>query len=300
MITVKGLHKNFKGFHALKGVDMHVRKGEIYGFIGHNGAGKSTMMNILAGLSRPARGECVVNGIDVTQITHPGDLHIGYLPEDPQFYAWMTAYETLVYLGVGAKHARMVEILDWVGLSGAAHRRVGGFSRGMKQRLGIGAAVIRDPHLLILDEPSSALDPEGRGDVLRLIAEMKGMGKTVLFSTHILSDVERVCDTVGMISGGSMVMEKTLERLQRDNIRPVLDIALPAPCPPDVIAALRGLDAVIEVSPAGNSLTVTGADEIELSKSLMQFLAGRGIAVRTFALRKNDLEDLFIQEVKLQ
>lgn len=298
MIIVKGLHKKFKGFHALKGVDMQVRRGEIYGFIGHNGAGKSTTMNILAGLSRPDQGECIVDGRDVTKIKHPGDLRIGYLPEDPRFYPWMTAYEMLKYLGGDIKRERIAELQDWVGLTNAAHRRVGGFSRGMKQRLGIAAALIRDPALLILDEPSSALDPEGRSDVLRLITEMKQMGKTVLFSTHILNDVERVCDTVGMIANGGMVMEKPLEQLQRDNIRPVFEINLAEPGDPDLITKLRGLDVVKEAAFAGTTFMVVTADETESSKSLLRFFADNGIAVRALTLRKNDLEALFIQEGK--
>ena len=229
MITVKGLQKKFKNFYALKNVDMHVKKGEIYGFIGPNGSGKTSTMNILAGLSRPAQGECTVNGLDVTKLTHPGDLKIGYLPEDPKFYPWMTAHETLDYLYGGRNTGHTGEILRWTGLLDARNRRVGGFSRGMKQRLGIGAALIRNPELLILDEPSSALDPEGRSEVLRLIKDLKGMGKTILFSTHILDDVERVCDTVGMIDAGQMMFEKPLRQLQKENTQPIFDI-IPAHC----------------------------------------------------------------------
>lgn len=298
MITVKGLQKKFKDFHALKNVDMHVQKGEIYGFIGHNGAGKSTAMNILAGLSHPTQGQCIVNGRNITEIKHPGDLHIGYLPEDPRFYPWMTAYEMLEYLSGGSNHRRIAEMLEWVGLAGSTRRRVGGFSRGMKQRLGIAAALIRNPALLILDEPSSALDPEGRSDVLRLITEMKQMGKTVLFSTHILSDVERICDTVGMIADGGMVMEKPLRELQRDNIRPVFDVVLAAPCNSDVITKLRGLNGVLEVISEGNTFTVTAVEETQASKRLIRFLSDNELAVRELALRQNDLEELFIREVR--
>lgn len=298
MITVNGLYKTFKNYQALKGLNMNVRKGEIYGFIGHNGAGKTTAMNIMAGLSHPTKGECIVNGKNIAQIKYPGDLQIGYLPENPSFYPWMTAYEILKYLGGDTKHSRITEMLEWVGLASAGDRRVGGFSRGMKQRLGIGAALIRNPSLLILDEPSSALDPEGRSDVLSLITEMKQMGKTVIFSTHILSDVERVCDTVGMIAQGNMVIEKPLDELQKNHIRSVFDITLEAPCNPDVIMKIHELDGVIEVTPTGNTLSVTAADEIQVSKSLMRFFADNDIAVRVLALRKNDLEELFIQELR--
>jgi ABC-2 type transport system ATP-binding protein len=297
MITVKGLHKKFKDFQALKGVDMHVSKGEIYGFIGHNGAGKSTVMNILAGLSHPTKGDCIVNGKNIKDIKSPGDLQIGYLPEDPRFYPWMTSYEILKYLGGNIKHSRITEILKWVGLSGAEDRRVGGFSRGMKQRLGIGAALIRNPSLLILDEPSSALDPEGRSDVLRLITEMKKMGKTVIFSTHILSDVERVCDTVGMIAEGSMVIEKPLEELQKNHIRSVFDITLDVPYNPDMITKIRELNGVIEITSNGCQLSVTTSEGASVSKALMRFFVEYDITIHMMALRKNNLEELFLTGV---
>lgn len=196
MITISGLTKKFGAFEALQGIDLHVNKGEIYGFLGQNGAGKTTTMNILAGLSRPTAGTCQVNGWDLAKVTHPGDLHIGYLPEEPSFYPWLTGRETLEYLGSrwskGPVKERVEEMLNWVGLLAAAHRRVGGYSRGMRQRLGMAAALFYDAELILLDEPSSALDPEGRSDVLNLILDLKARGKTVFLSTHILSDAERV------------------------------------------------------------------------------------------------------------
>ncbi len=301
MITSKNLHKKFKTFYALKGIDLHVKKGEIYGFIGHNGAGKSTTMNIFAGLSHPTDGNCIVNGLDIKKICHPSQLRIGYLPEDPNFYPWMSAFETLEYLGNSVLNtitrARINEMLCWVGLEQAARRRAGGFSRGMKQRLGMAAALIHDPELLILDEPSSALDPEGRSDMLSLISELKQMGKTVLFSTHILSDVERVCDTVGMIASGKMVMEKPLAELQKDSIKPIYDVSLQSPLDWQQLEKLKRVDSVKDVMIKNDILSVTVEDVCYGSKSLMRFLFENDIPVPSFALRKNNLEDIFIQEV---
>ncbi len=301
MITVRSLTKDFKSFHALKGIDLNVKNGEIYGFIGHNGAGKSTTMNILAGLSRFSGGDCTVGGRNVAKITHPSDLDIGYLPEDPRFYPWMTAYETLSYLGSNGKRAaakeRVAQMLDWVGLQSAANRRVGGFSRGMKQRLGIAAAMIHDPALLILDEPSSALDPEGRSDVLKLIRELKQMGKTVFFSTHILSDVERVCDTVGMIAAGKMVMEKPLAEIQSDHILPIYDIEPSFPLDGEILKKLRALPGVTDVQNKEGILSVTARDADEMSKRLMGFFAGENLPVRSLTLHRHALEDIFMQEV---
>lgn len=301
MITVKNLHKKFKSFHALEGIDLRVRKGEIYGFIGHNGAGKSTTMNILTGLSRPTSGYCLVNGKDVSAIHHPSELHIGYLPEEPKFYPWMTAFETLKYLGNSNAHTvakkRIDEMLGWVGLEDAANRRVGGFSRGMKQRLGIGTALIHDPELLILDEPSSALDPEGRSDVLRLIRDLKSMGKTVFFSTHILDDVERVCDTVGMLACGKIIMEKPLAKIQKDNIVPIYDVVLSKHCDQALIDHIKTIDGVTSVKAKKTKLSVTVKDVNTGSKEMMAFLSAQDVLVRSFTLRQNNLEDIFIAEV---
>ena len=301
MIEVMNLCKRFKSVQALNGISLNVRPGEIYGFIGHNGAGKSTTMNILAGLSRPDSGHCRVNGKDVTAISHPSELGIGYLPEEPRFYPWLTAKEFLTYLGRGGpdpvSRRRIEDVLNWVGLTDAANRRAGGFSRGMRQRLGIGAALLKNPDLLILDEPSSALDPEGRSEVLKLILDLKRQGKTVILSSHILSDVERVCDTVGMIAAGRMVMEKPLAAILSDVPAFVFEITLPSACSPETENQVRSIPGVIEVVRRERDLAVTVADAHAGSINLMGFFAEKSIAVEALGMRKNSLEDIFIHGV---
>ncbi len=299
MITAKNLHKYYKSFHALKGIELNVKQGEIYGFIGHNGAGKSTTMNILTGLSRPSMGECVVNGKDLRGIKNPGELCIGYLPEEPKFYPWLSARESLEYLGSAGGRSvtkvRVSQMLEWVGLKGAANRRVGGFSRGMRQRLGIGAALIHDPSLLFLDEPSSALDPEGRSDVLSLIKSLKETGKTVFFSSHILDDVERVCDRIGMLVQGRLVLEKPLGELLHENLSPAFDIELKN-ADSKLAEGLKELDCVTDAADEHNKLSVTVSDADAGSKALLKFFSDKNVPVLSFSLRKNSLEDIFIRE----
>ena len=301
MIVVNNLHKEFNTLHVLKGISLHVKKGEIYGFIGKNGAGKSTTMNILAGLSLPSDGQCIVGGKDVSKVSHPSELDIGYLPEDPKFYPWMSATEMLGYLGSSHGHrassVRVSEMLQWVGLTESARRHVGGFSRGMRQRLGIAAALMHDPALVILDEPSSALDPEGRSDVLRLITDLKHKGKTVIFSTHILSDVQRVCDTVGIIAAGKMITEKPLGEIVKENIVPIYDVELTAPAGKALEEKLKEISGVKAVEAGSDTLAVTVTDTDADAVRLMRFFAENQRSVRSFKLRKNDLEDIFIQEV---
>ena len=315
IIEINDLHKKFGEVHALQGVSLQVKRGEIYGFIGKNGAGKSTTMNIMAGLSRPHSGSCIVNGREITTVKHPGQLSIGYLPEAPTFYGWMTARESLEYLKHNGKRrvqpsivvtdgtsdqafAGIDEMLSWVGLADVADRRIGGFSRGMKQRLGLCQILMHEPELLILDEPSSALDSEGRSDILRLIRELNQMGKTIIFSTHILSDVERICHTVGMIAGGRMIMEKPLSEMLRQDIGPIFEIELARQLDEDTIRNLRENAAIEKISERDNDyLSVMVRDEDTGSMAIVNWAATNNLPLRGFTLRQVNLEELFIQEV---
>ncbi len=301
MIKVRGLNKHFGGFQALHDVSLNVEKGDIYGFIGHNGAGKSTTISILTGLAKPDSGTCIVNGMDACKIVNPSDLNIGYLPEDPRFYKWMTARETLRYLyeasGKKNNSAKINEILEWIGLEESADRKVGGFSRGMKQRLGIGAALVNDPELLFLDEPSSALDPEGRGDVLRLIKDLRNMGKTVFFSTHILNDVERICNKVGILVKGRIVKEDRLDIIQKENILPIFDIETENAISKENADKLEKLDCVKSIQIFDNRIQVLTKGSGDCGKQLYGYFSAIDTNVISFSLRKNDLEDIFLEEV---
>jgi ABC-2 type transport system ATP-binding protein len=228
-ICIEDLVKTYGKVRALDGLDLTVEPGTVFGFLGPNGAGKTTTMRILTGLARPTSGRAWVAGMDLASDGRHLATRIGYLPEEPAFYPWMTPREFLDYLGrlyglsAGERAARVNELLELVKLTEATRRRVGGFSRGMRQRLALAAALVNRPEVLFLDEPASALDPAGRKEVLDLIEGLRGQC-TVLMSTHILADVERVCDVIGIIARGKMIVQSRRETLLAQYARPVFEI----------------------------------------------------------------------------
>lgn len=230
-LRISGLTKRYRtGFRmrvvrALDGLDLRVEPGSIYGFVGPNGAGKSTTIKMLVGLIAPTAGEASIFG---RSIRDPASRNaVGYLPENPSFHDFLRPLEVLRLMGrlsgmSGAPlERRAEETLELVGLSGARDLSVRKFSKGMVQRLGLAQAILHDPPLLILDEPMSGLDPLGRRDVRDLVVELRRRGKTVFFSTHILNDVETICDRVGMVLRGRLVAEGPLSSLLDGSIRSV-------------------------------------------------------------------------------
>lgn len=216
-LRIQGLGKRFKDKTALDGVDLEVPEGSIFGFLGPNGAGKTTTIRILLGLAGATIGRAEIFGQDVATAGNDLRRQVGYLPDVPGFYPWMTAPDFLRFTGrlFGLSDDVIAErsdaLLAMAGLQGVSHK-VGGFSRGMKQRLGIAQALMNAPRLLILDEPTSALDPVGRKEVLDMINSLRGR-TTVLFSTHILADVQRVCDEVAILRDGQVVTQSPLHEL---------------------------------------------------------------------------------------
>ena len=214
MLRITGLRKHFGDKTVLDGLELTVPKNSIFGFIGQNGAGKTTTMKTVLGLLQADEGEIYVDGEKVTYGQTPTNRHIGYLPDVPEFYSFMTAPEYLHFCGqiTGMKaseiESRTKELLELVGLGNEKHR-IKGFSRGMKQRLGIAQALLNRPKLLICDEPTSALDPVGRKEILDILLAAREQ-TTVLFSTHILSDVERICSDIAFLHGGKTVIQGKL------------------------------------------------------------------------------------------
>lgn len=293
MLEIRGLCKRFGDREVLRGLDLSVPENSIFGFIGKNGAGKTTTMKMVLGLLAADAGEIFVNGERVVYGETATNRHVGYLPDVPEFYTFMTAREYLRFCGEitgmsGAEiRARSEELLRLVGLDGETHR-IKGFSRGMKQRLGIAQALLGRPKLLICDEPTSALDPTGRKEILDTLQAVR-QETTVLFSTHILSDVERIATDVAFLDGGAVTVSGKLAdvktRFRGDEY--LLETETPE--------ARDGLlSAFPTVRPAGENRLLASGEEIY---AVMGYAADRRLPLIKLERVEPTLETLFMEVI---
>jgi ABC-2 type transport system ATP-binding protein len=299
-IKVEGLVKTYGKVRALDGLDLHVEPGSIFGFLGPNGAGKSTTMRILTGLARPTSGRAWVAGVDLATDGRDLARRIGYLPEEPAFYGWMTPIEFLDHLGrlyglqAKIRSVRVKELLDLVKLGDSGKRRIAGFSRGMRQRLGMAAALVNQPEVLFLDEPASALDPAGRKEVLDLIEGLRGQC-TVLMSTHILADVERVCDVIGIMARGRLLVQAPRQELLEQVATPVFEVEAEDVKSLQAWAETgRGLPWVASIEFIGNTARVVVRDIALAKHQLLPDLLQAGLVVNRYEELKPSLEDVFL------
>lgn len=262
-VEIQDVHKTFPGHwgrggvYAVKGVSLSIPQGGVYGLIGPNGSGKSTIMKALVGLLAPDAGSCRVFGKPATAAANRRE--IGFLPENPYFYKFLTGEETVRFYGRlcglrGAElKARTQEMLELAGLTEAAHRRLGGYSKGMLQRVGLAQALVQRPRLLVLDEPTAGVDPIGSRAIRDIILNLKEQGMTVFLCSHLLEQVQEICDRVGILYRGVMIAEGTMEELTRDQSRTELTLRNPSP---ELLEQLRDVagDAFVSASPARNSL----------------------------------------------
>jgi len=286
IVKTTGLTKRYGTHTALDGVDLAVPEGSVYGLVGPNGAGKTTLLALLAGLRKPTAGELTIA---------VAKRKVALLPDTPQFDPWLTGREVVELarglMGVAADPDR---VLADAGLADAADRRVGGYSRGMLQRLGLAATIVGEPEVLLLDEPASALDPAGRREVLDLIARMRGHA-TVILSSHILGDVQEVCDTVGVLRAGRLLFQGPMANLLVGRAVPAYRIKLRPPTD-GVAAALRALPWVTGVEPDGpDTLRCNVSSLAEAESRLPGALAEAGARVVSLAPLAPDLEDVFLE-----
>ena len=280
------LTKRYGHLIAVDKVSLTVRPGEVYGFLGPNGAGKTTTLRMLLGLVRPSSGTIRLLGKGIGQSL--GD--VGALIEGPAFYPYLSGRENLRVLAryAGCPAGRIDIVLDLVDLTDRAGDRYGTYSLGMKQRLGVAAALLKDPKLLILDEPTNGLDPAGMADMRRLIRRLGAAGKTVLLSSHMLGEVQQICDRVGVVSGGRLIAESTVAELRGGaRLRVVADPIEEAAAR---VRALVGQDRV-RIEDGALELDIEAGKAAWINAELVS----AGIDVSELGVRERELEDVFLE-----
>jgi ABC-2 type transport system ATP-binding protein len=305
MIKVENLKKWYGHYEALKSISFEVEKGSVFGLIGRNGAGKTTTMNILAGLLKFDEGRIFFKEKDFKKEKNQAMKLLGYLPESPSFYNYMNSYEYLNFiggiLGIDTKNLN-TKVRELLGVSRLtnkqAKRRIGGYSRGMKQRLALAVALMNKPEVLLLDEPASALDPEGRLEMIELIEELKDENITIFLSTHILNDAERVCSKICIIDEGKILIDKDLAELKKEYIQPIFDVEFEKD-PAAQISVFENLNWVESIKTNGKILNLYVSDiEIakkQMLKELSEMSSENNIV--SYQIRKSTLEDIFIRMV---
>lgn len=282
---------------ALTGLDLQVKTNEVFGFLGHNGAGKTTTIKILVGLCRPTQGKASIMGIPITDARARNK--IGFLPENVSFHEYLTGQETIVFYGrlhglsQATSLAKAKELLAEVGLKDARHRRVREFSKGMRQRLGLAQAMVHDPDILILDEPFTGLDPVGRREMRDKIQSLKERGKTVFFSSHVLTDVELLCDRVALLSQGRLVALGELGILLNPKIVSV-----------EVVAEGVSDVALGQIKPTASHIIIEGKKTAlqvateEEAQRVKQIIEQNGGILRAMIPNRESLEDFYMRWAK--
>jgi ABC-2 type transport system ATP-binding protein len=297
VIETYDLTKTFGSTLAVDSLNLSVSKGTILGFVGANGAGKTTTIRMLLGLAKPTHGKAIVLGDDIT--TKRDYLYrTGFLPDVPSFYNWMNARVYLQFagelFGIPLKKLKLKidEVLDIVGLKGEK-KRIGAFSRGMKQRLGIAQALINEPEVIFLDEPTSALDPVGRHEVLDIIASLRGK-TTVFFSTHILPDVERIADEVAILHHGKLLIHKKLTELKDIDVIGKFELCVEGDSL-KMFERMKELTSISDLIIENNKVTGSIIDRQKAAFDITAIASDAGCGITRMVVSEPSLEDVFLK-----
>ncbi|MGM0522824.1 MAG: ATP-binding cassette domain-containing protein [Bacillota bacterium] len=298
MIHIQSLQKKFQNTEAVSSINLQLEEGQTIALLGPNGAGKTTTFRILAGLIKPTSGS-----IQFDQVAPNSDHrhYIGYLPQYPQFHSWMTGFEFLILMGElsgmtkGDAKERAELLLTRTGLVEAKHKRISGYSGGMKQRLGIAQAMIHQPKLLILDEPVSSLDPVGRRDVLNLLKTLKSE-TTILFSTHILSDAEEISDYLVVMNQGHVVEQGEVHDLEKKYQKQVIKLGVNE-YPEHFIQNLEALPYIKQVKQERHFFYLETTHVTATREAVLALVANKHLALSHFSIDKTTLEEMFLEVI---
>jgi ABC-2 type transport system ATP-binding protein len=304
-IEVRGLEKKYGEIIAVGGIDFDVGRGELFGFLGPNGAGKTTTINLLTGLARPTQGSIRIMGLDISAGAKRAQHLFGVVPDENNLYPELDGVGNLDFCGAlyglsaGERRGRVGELLEIVGLTGVARRKFGTYSRGMRRKLTIAAALVHRPRILFLDEPTTGIDVEGSRQLRQLIAELNRGGTTVFLTTHNIAEAERLCQRIAFIVGGKIVCADTVARLtEAHHGEHAVDFALEG-ADANVVAALRSAFPGVScewVPPAGMRLRSRSPLDIG---PYVRFFERRGIGVSEARKVRSSLEDVFVRVTKV-
>ncbi len=304
MIETEHLTKNYGNLTALNDLNLTIQKGDIFGFIGPNGAGKTTTMRILVTLLEPTRGKALINGLDVSKDGKKVRRLVGYMPDFMGVYDDLKVFEYLEFFAAAfgierQKRKSIVEgVLELTDLQTKRAAAVDSLSRGMQQRLGLARVLIHDPQVLILDEPASGLDPRARIEIRELLRELKRMGKTIMISSHILSELEEICDHVGIIEHGHLVFSGTLEEIRpRLGIHSKVRVKV-ASNHDKAVELLSALPQIHQVQTLGDYIAVTFHEGQDGDGIIARTLVNADLDVIAIQPERLKLDDAFLQLTK--
>ena len=296
-IEVQNISKSYGGQKALDNVSFSVKKGEIVGFLGPNGAGKSTLMKILTTFIAADEGTASVNGSDVTQDQKAVQLSVGYLPEHNPLYLDLYVREYLEFNADVYKVAkiRIEEVIQLTGLSSESHKKIGQLSKGYRQRVGLATALLHNPDVLILDEPTTGLDPNQLVEIRNVIKNV-GKDKTVFLSTHIMQEVEAICDRVIIIDHGKIVTDKKLDKLVSEEKEQIIDVEFDKPIKESLLAKLAHIKSHKNTSE--NLWELTFNTEEDMRPKIFDFAQDNGLKTLQMSLKSKNLEQIFREKTK--
>ncbi|HJX69465.1 MAG TPA: ABC transporter ATP-binding protein [Dehalococcoidia bacterium] len=300
-IEMRGLRKQYRnGVLALQNLDLEVFKGDCVGYLGPNGAGKTTTIKILANLIRPTSGNAYIYGLDVQKRPKEALCHTGFIIEVPGIYDYLTPMEMLSYLGKvrgmdkGEIEQRSKEVLETVRLSEWKDRRIGSFSTGMQRRFVIAQAILHNPEILILDEPSLGMDPEGMRDIRDIIKRLRSEGKTVFLSSHLLHEIEGLCNRVVLLDKGRVLVSDTIDALKKTSKVQRIKVEFLSPPTAEQIAAIRSMESVKDVSVVNAEAKLDFDGEKATSSQILTRLVSLGLEVVSYQPEVATLEDVYI------
>ena len=306
MIEIRGLTKKYGSFYALQNLDLTIEDGSVFGFVGANGAGKSTTFSILATLLQPTAGDAFINGLSVTKNAHEVRKQIGYMPDFFGVYDQLKANEYLDFYGASyglkpkEREVLIPKLLELVNLENKRYEYVDLLSRGMKQRLCLARSLIHDPKILILDEPASGLDPRARVEMRDILKRLKEMGKTILISSHILPELAEMCDSIGVIDSGKLIAQGSVQAIQAQLQSEKVIKVRTAGETKMLVPFLENDPFVSQIveQPEKNTVQFLYRGTDEDQAALLQRVVAQNMPILSFAEEETDLEDVFMEITK--